>query len=57
MGYFKEVYHTIISEGKQDDLIGVLDSYFIELEEYYPNTYKSLMKEINTLTTKVNIES
>lgn len=57
MGYFKEVYHTIISEGKQDDLIGVLDSYFIELEEYYPNTYKSLMKEINRLTTKVNIES
>ena len=21
MGYFKEVYHNVISEGKQDDLI------------------------------------
>lgn len=56
MGYFKEVYHNVISEGKQDDLICVLDSYFSELQEYYPSTYKSLMKEVNKLTAKINIQ-
>lgn len=56
MGYFKEVYHNIISEGKQDDLTCILDNYFNELEEYYPNTYKSLMKEIDRLTTRINIK-
>lgn len=57
MGYFREISTVIISEGKQEDLIDVLDNYFIELEEYYPTTYKSLMSEFKKLTSKANINS
>lgn len=57
MGDFKEISMSIISEGKEDDLLEILDNYFSELKSYYPDTYNNFMRELEKMDTKINIEN
>lgn len=57
MGDFKKMSMVIISEGKQDDLLEILDNYFSELKIYYPDTYNNFMKELEKMDVKINIDN
>lgn len=52
---YREAMKMAQQHGKSEEFYDIMDEYFCELEEYHPQTYKSLMEEVNRLGEKINI--
>ena len=54
---YREAMEIAKKHGKTEEFYDIMDEYFTELEEYHPQTYKSLMEEVHKLGEKINILS
>ena len=56
MSKYKEMIEVIEDNGKISEFHDIMEDYFTELEEYHPQIYVNLMKEITKLGAKINID-
>lgn len=54
-GKYRKLVKIAECNNKTDELYTIMDDYFEELEEYHPQIYCNLMKEIQKLGVKINI--
>lgn len=52
---YKKIISMVEANDKLDEFYEIMDDYFCELEQYHPQTYTNLMKEIYKLGAQVNI--